>query len=223
MLCYNSALNHHSHKSFRMATDPLMKWGHLVIMILPLKIWFVIICDYWFIYFIYQLIVWIYLCIHFHPFICVFRYFPKTDGAETICAYQKWWHRKLADFFFDMELVHRKVEVNIEFFNTYHAVGVSRRHITNFAKHSKMSKFWNLVTIYRFTHHEKYIEIITNIPIISLKFHLTCTGPTALRDLSKVPYSRAQHFGINRASTQDPMITSTLIHCATHTPNSTRW
>ncbi|XP_072023611.1 telomerase protein component 1-like [Amphiura filiformis] len=38
------------------------------------------------------------------------KYFPKTDGAEEICDYQLWWHRKLADYFFDSEHVHRKVE-----------------------------------------------------------------------------------------------------------------
>lgn len=49
--------------------------------------------------------------------------------------------------------------------NTYHVIVVSRRHVENFAKCSEMSKFRNLLTIFRCTVRN---ALGTNMPSICL-------------------------------------------------------
>ena len=52
------------------------------------------------------------------------------------------------------------------YINTFHAAVMSRRQVKNVTKCPKTSTFWNLVTIV--DHHEKYIQISTNMTSIDL-------------------------------------------------------
>ena len=60
---------------------------------------------------------------------------------------------------------HCNITLQVSYFNTFHAAGVSRRQSLNVPK---ISKFCNLVTI-SWNHSEKCIQVSTNMPDICLE------------------------------------------------------
>ena len=99
----------------------------------------------------------------------------------SVIAYLLYWN-KLTDLLYCTELL---IPISVLTFhswpinlNTYHAAGVNRRQVKTFTKVSNMPTFWNLVTII-WNHHEKCIQISTNMPGICLEI---CEIPRIVRN-----------------------------------------